>query len=69
MMTSDRYLLPVYHMAWQTAPRRVRRTPARPVAPPPATTDSSAMPQSLWPVINFDKPTFPDSPRIVGPGY
>ncbi|WP_156109151.1 hypothetical protein [Hymenobacter sp. APR13] len=56
-------------MSWQTTPRRVRRTPARPVAPLPIATDSGATPQPLLPVINFDKPTFPDSPRIVGPGY
>ncbi|WBA40969.1 hypothetical protein [Hymenobacter canadensis] len=68
MMTSDRHLLSVYQMAWQMAPRRVRRTPARPVPPFPSIIDSST-PEPLRPVINFDKPIFPDSPRIVGRGY
>lgn len=69
MMTSDYHQLSTYQMAWQSAPRRIRRTPARPVSPPAIITDNDSLPQTLRPVINFDKPTFPDSPRIVGPGY
>jgi hypothetical protein len=70
MMTSEHTPLSVYQMAWQAAPRRVRRKPPVPAAPLPIPTDlGGTTPQPLRPVINFDKPTFPDSPRIVGPGY
>lgn len=61
-------LLAIYRMAWQLQPRRPRR-PARPSSGPAPKPEPApaAGPRPVLPPINFDKPPFPDSPRLSGP--